>query len=388
MTTAEQLRHVDKSLKARLGRVRSRLVYILQATLGAGLAFYVAHEIFGHAQPFFAPMSVVIILGLSGSDRLQRALELSLGGIVGVVVGTFLVDTLGTGAIHMTIIIGLSLLISSFMTSSQLVSNQITIGAILISTILPPAEMGGLSRALDAIIGAVIGIGMIALIPSSPLSAGRREISKVLGLASSVLSDVASGLRERDPQVIRDAREAVRGSQADINALLAAAKSGKETAQVNPLLWGSMRSIRSLERTLAPVDNAVRGVRVLARRALVLVEDRDHVSATQLELIEELADVCHTLSQMYSRSAKAKRLSEAEEIPELVARLRVVGARAQMSVVEEDHLLSAYAILAQTRSIVVDLLMVCGMSRESAVAALAPTSKHPAYPPELPRDLR
>jgi len=29
------------------------------------------------------------------------------------------------------------------------------------------------------------------------------------------------------------------------------------------------------------------------------------------------------------------------------------------------------------------MLMVCGLSRESAVAHLVPTSSHPAYPPEV-----
>ena len=382
-TTRETLRTVDKSLKARFGRLRNRFVYILQITLGAGLAFFVAHSFFGHSQPFFAPMSVIIILGLSGSDRLKRAIELSVGGIIGVIVGTFLVDTLGTGPIHMTIIIGVSLLIASFVTSSQLVSNQITIGAILIATIMPPEEMGGLSRAIDAVIGAVIGVVMIALIPNSPLRAGRGEVSKVLRVASSVLFDVAQGLREDDPEGIRDALDAVRGTQADINKMLAAAKSGKETAKVSPFLWASKRTIRSLERTLSPVDNAVRGVRVLARRALVLAEDGDHVSPVQLELIEELSDAAHTLGALYSESAREQRLHEAEIIPETIQQLRSIAARAGMDVVADTHVLSAYAILAQTRSITVDLLMVCGMSRESAVAALQPTSEHPAYPPEV-----
>ena len=75
-TTREQLRLVDKSLKSRFTRIRNRLVFMIQSTLGAGLAFYVAHDFFGHEQPFFAPMAVIIILGLSGSDRLKRAVDM------------------------------------------------------------------------------------------------------------------------------------------------------------------------------------------------------------------------------------------------------------------------------------------------------------------------
>ena len=53
-----------------------------------------------------------------------------------------------------------------------------------------------------------------------------------------------------------------------------------------------------------------------------------------------------------------------------------------MDVIPEDGVLSAYAILAQTRSLIVDLLMVCGMSNESALAALVPTSMTPKVEPE------
>ena len=387
LTTRQQLRQMDKSFKSRISRVRSRLLYILQGTLGAGLAFYVAHDFFDHAQPFFAPMAVIIILGLSGSDRLKRAVDMSLGGVIGVLVGTLLVDALGTGPIHMTIIIGLALLIGSFVTGSQLVTNQIVIAAILIATILPPEEMGGFSRAVDAIIGAVIGIAMMALIPTSPLRAGRKEVSKVLGVASSVLGDVAAGLQEKDPPAIQDACDAVRGTQGTINSMLSAAKGGVETARISPFLWSLQRNVRSFERVLAPVDNAVRGTRVLARRALVLAEDGDPVTPAQIELIDELSDIMLDLSDLYShQKAKERAVDEATAIPDIVRRLRIVGAKATLDVVGDGEVLSAYAVLAQTRSIVVDLLMVCGMSRESAVAQLAPTSDHPAYPPEVIED--
>ncbi len=390
MSTRERLRTVDKSLKARVRRVRNRLVYIVQATLGAGLAFFVAHELFGHAQPFFAPMAVIIILGLSGGDRIKRAVDMALGGVLGVVVGTLLVDALGTGALHMTIIIGIALLIGSFVTRSQLVSNQLVIGAILIATIMPPAEMGALSRAIDAVIGAVIGIAMVALIPNSPLRQGRHEISKVLGISSSVLSDVADGLRDDDVDLIREARDAVRGTQNNINSMLEAAKGGQETATVSPFLWGSRHTVRSLEFVLTPVDNAIRGVRVLSRRALVLAEDGDTVSAEQIELLDELSEVAQDLSELYSHTnTKDRRYDEATVIPELVHRLRVLAARAGVDVVDKTgtSVLSAYSVLAQTRSVIVDLLMVCGMSRESAVAQLVPTSATPAYPPEVIADL-
>lgn len=380
ISTRERLRVVDQSVMARVNRLRSRSVYIIQATVGAGLAYWVAHVLFGHSQPFFAPISAVIILGLSGGDRMKKALEMSIGGIIGVAVGDILFEFVGQGPFQITLIVLAGLIVGSFITKSPLVANQIVFGSILIATIFPPTEgMGGLDRAVDAMIGSAIGIVTIALIPNSPLSQARREICKVLGMASSVLSDVSYGLRKDDPELIEDARDAVRGTQSNINSMLDAAKSGREAAEVSPIMWASRRNIRSLERILEPVDNAVRGVRVLSRRAMVLSEDHDEVSKAQLELIDSLSDILQELSELYNHKNRA---DVAHEIPEIVSKLRKVGARASMGVVEEQSL-SAYAILAQTRSIVVDLLMVCGMSRESAVASLVPTSAHPAFPSEV-----
>lgn len=134
------LRVVDRSVLSRLQRIRSRFVYIIQATVGAALAYWVASSLFGHPQPFFAPISAVIILGLSGGDRMKKALEMSLGGIVGVAVGDLLFQVVGQGPFQILFIVGAGLVVGSFITKSPLVSNQIVFGSILIATIFPPTE--------------------------------------------------------------------------------------------------------------------------------------------------------------------------------------------------------------------------------------------------------
>ncbi|MFH0411528.1 aromatic acid exporter family protein [Corynebacterium sp. L4756] len=379
--TRERLQVVEHSLRSRIKRVRSRFPYIVQATVGAGLAYWVAHELVGHPQPFFAPIAVVIILGLSGGDRLSRAFEMALGGVMGVAVGDLLFHTTGSGPLQITMLVFIALIVGSLLTKSVLVSNQIVIGSILIATIMPPnAEVGGLERAIDAMIGSIIGIITIALLPNSPLTNGRNEISKVLAIISSVLADVVDGLRANDHAIIDHAMDAVSDSQTDINKMLAAAKSGKETTNVSPLMWGSRRQMRSFERLLEPVDNCVRLVQVLARRAGVLCEDGDKVSEKQIDLLAELSDIALSLSAVYEKNTK---VIEAQEIPVLINRLRTVAAESGTEVLGKKSVLSAYAILAQTRSVAVDLMIVCGMSRESAVAQLQPTSSNPAFPPEV-----
>ena len=118
---------------------------------------------------------------------------------------------------------------------------------------------------------------------------------------------------------------------------------------------------------------------MLARRAHILCGDNDRVSPEQIELIDALAKACLEISDVYEVDS---RKLQSVAIPRIVNDLRVLGGRAGMDVVGKDGVLSAYVILAQTRSLIVDLLQVCGMSRESAAAVLEPTSASPQYPPE------
>ncbi|ANR63633.1 hypothetical protein C627_13585 [Corynebacterium glutamicum ZL-6] len=377
--TVARLSELDKSLRNRLLRVRSRLLFIVHSAIGAGVAYWIAVEVIKHGQPFFAPMSAVIILGLSGGDRIKRATELTLGCALGVGLGDLLIMQIGTGYWQIFVVVGLALLVASFVSPAPLVSNQMAIGGILIATMFPPGDGGSIDRMIDAFIGGGVGILVIALLSSSPLDAGRHQVANVLGIAASVLEDVAASLKAKDAAKLNNALEALRRSQASVNKLETAASSGKEATTVSPFLWGDRARVRSLYRILAPVDNVIRNARVLARRAVVLTEDNDTVSDQQIHVIEEIADIALRLSDLYEHH---KEISEALEIPELVNRLRQLGSEVGEDIAE-DRVLSAQVILAQSRSIIVDLLQICGMSRESAVAVLVPTSESPAYPPEL-----
>ncbi|MGV0437447.1 FUSC family protein, partial [Corynebacterium mastitidis] len=329
MSTLARLRAVDQSLHSRALRVRKRAWPIVQSAVAAGLAFWVAQRIFGHPVPFFAPIAAVIILGLEGGDRMRRAVEMSIGCIVGVALGDLLFFYLGPGHWQIAVAVALSLLLASFISKSPLVNNQAAIGSILIATIMPPGTVsaitgtGSTGRVVDAMVGSAVGLLVVAFIPSDPLNAGRQEVSNVLGIASSVLQDVSQALRTGDVELMKNTLDAVRGTQGKINAMLAAAKTGRESTTLSPLMWGNWRRVRSLERLLIPVDNSIRNVRVLARRAQVLIEDEDVVSREQVAIIDELSDVALQLSEMYERDAE---INEAREIPVLVNQLRRLGA--------------------------------------------------------------
>ena len=169
--------------------------------------------------------------------------------------------------------------------------------------------------------------------PSAPFAAARQEISKVLSILSSVLDDVSTGISHQDPSELSLALEAIRGTQSDIDAISTATKSGRESTQLSPFFWGARGYIQSLSRTVPPTDNAVRSTRVLARRALVLVEDQGTVSPKQLWILDQLSAVVLDLSELFEITSKA---SLAERMPSVTNRLRSLAAETGLEVLDLD----------------------------------------------------
>nr|WP_231375960.1 FUSC family protein [Corynebacterium aquatimens] len=406
-----------------------RILPALQIGLAAGLAYWIAHEWVGHHQPFFAPVSVVLIVGFSGGERINRAFDISLGCVFGVLLGDLFFAPLGAGGWQIALAVTVSLLFASFFTKSELVAAQCAIGSVLIATILPPGSaVTGIDRTIDAFIGSLVGLVVLGLLPTAPLTAARLEIASVLKVLSAVLSDVSSSLRNAQTtapatsptatptrSAPRDttaaALETIRGTQTGIDAISSATKYGREQARLSPFFWRTRGEVTSLSQVAVPTDNAIRNTRVLVRRALVLAEDRDPVSDTQLEILNELADITLDIAAVYdspfrrlprySRDRSAAlgftktpspfKQARAEKIPELEQRLRVLAAKTGLDVLDvpgqDRPALSAAVILGQSRSLIVDLLQICGVPREKAIATLAPTSDHPGFAPDLTTDL-
>ncbi|MFM8762911.1 MAG: aromatic acid exporter family protein, partial [Solirubrobacterales bacterium] len=53
------------SLRERFMRLRAAAPRAAIAALAAAVSYFIAHELLGHSSPFFAPVSAVIVLGIT-----------------------------------------------------------------------------------------------------------------------------------------------------------------------------------------------------------------------------------------------------------------------------------------------------------------------------------
>ncbi|KAB1503111.1 aromatic acid exporter family protein [Corynebacterium sp. 320] len=363
-------------------RVREKFIFALQAAIAAALALLIAENVFGHENAFFAPMAAVISLGVSAGRRTRRTFELTLGVAVGIGIGDVVIGLIGGGYWQVSLVVFLGIIIASFVDKGVIVATQSANTGVLIATLIPPGSEDTWGRMIDALVGGLLGILVMALIPNSPLRPARHVMSELLAKAALVLDDVATGMKRMDYGLIEEALQQARGTQAAVNNMLNQAGGGAEMVAVSPLYWNAKRHTRTMNRTLGPVDNTMRNTRVLARRAVVMVSDGVEPTPAMHSILSELANEIGHLSAVFSEGGTRGTRRESVEIPEIVRNLQRLAGQCTLDVAEGTGL-SGTVVLAQIRSIIVDTLEVCGYSHESAMAALAPTVESPSVPPEV-----
>ncbi|WP_113704767.1 FUSC family protein, partial [Nonomuraea lactucae] len=255
-------------VRERLATFRVMGPSIAQSAVGAGLAWTIAVEVLGHPQPFFAPIAVLVCLGVALGQRLRRVAELVVGVSLGVGVGDLLVAWIGSGPWQISLVVVLAMSTAVLLDSGTLFMVQAGASAVLVTALLPGNGSGGLDRMLDALTGGAVAIAAMALLPAAPFSLVARHASEVLDALSTVLERAAEAIERRDADLAAEALEEGRGTQAAIEEFHQALAAGKEIATISPLYWHRRARLARYQRAAVPVDHALRNARVLARRTL------------------------------------------------------------------------------------------------------------------------
>ena len=299
--TIRRLAPSRSTWRARARRSRRRLritaLPIVQCSVAAGIAWWVALDLLDHPRPFFAPIAAVVSLGVSMGARLRRSVELVAGVTVGIGVGDLLINFIGTGPWQIALVVALAMAAAVTLDGGAIITMQAASSACLVATLLPPGGGAGIDRMVDALIGGLVGVAVLAIAPTHPVRRARREAAEILGVLAEALRLTADGLTEQRAAPIRSALARVRGTQGQIDSLRANLEGGREISRISPLYWGARERLEKLAATADPLDNAVRNARVLIRRALTVVNDDEILDPRLVDEVEKLA----------SRSRRAAR---------------------------------------------------------------------------------
>ena len=346
------------SLGARLARLRSKGWQIAQCALAAGAAWLIA-DLFGHDTPFFAPIAAVVSLGTSYGQRLRRVIEVTLGVAIGVFVRDLIVVLLGSGWWQLTLIVALAMSAAFLLDGGQLFVTQAAVQSIVVSTLLPDPG-AALTRWTDA--DRRRGRpGRRHRGARGPLRRPREQASVVMRKISGLLRAAGGGDRRRPggAGVGPAGRRPV--DRPPDPGLQSAADEGLSVVASSPFRVRHKGNLRRMVDLVDPLDRALRSTRVLVRQTAVAAYHGRTVPKSYSLLAFDLADAADEV---------ADRLAADDMAVEARPALLAVGAATGL--VERTDELTAEVILAQLRSVVVDLLMLTGLDQIESTDALPP----------------
>ncbi|GII75227.1 hypothetical protein Sru01_02090 [Sphaerisporangium rufum] len=347
-------------MRRRLERLASMAPSILQCSVGAALAWFIAREFLGHPRPFFAPIAVVICVGVAVGRRVRRTAEMVAGVSLGIGVGDLLVAWIGSGAWQIALVVALAMAIAVLLDEGGVFALQAGTSAVLVATLLPPSGVGGLQRMVDALTGGLVALAMVALLPADPVALVHRRGRVVLDELADALEGAAQAIASADLSLAGDCLDKARGSQKAVEDLRAALVSGREIALISPLHWRARGRLARYQAASTPLDHALRNTRVLLRRTIAALRDREPMSPELPDRLRGLAEATRLLRDELAAGADPVRARRGALA--VADGLRASGSR---------HAgISTQVVAAQLRSIIVDLLVAAGTGRAAAAAAL------------------
>jgi uncharacterized membrane protein YgaE (UPF0421/DUF939 family) len=347
---------IRATLQEGLRRVRLNGVMAIQAGVAAGLAWFVAFDLLHHFRPYFAPISAVIVLGAAVGKRRRLAMEMVVGVALGIAVGDALVAVIGVGATQVAAVVVLAILASTFFGGSSVTAGQAAASAVLVATLAPPS--GGIytSRFLDALVGGIVGLVVMALIPVNPLRRVQRDAGAALMVLSDALTAAAQALERGDLGLARKALDALRRAEDEYANFRDSLIMGQETTAVSPLRWSARSGLLRYVDVAVHIERATRDLRVMQVWIVAVIRDHEPVPADLPRSLHSLSKAVATLRQELD-----------EDIEPLRTRDMVLDAvREAWSAYTNRVGFAGGSVVAQVRGAAVDLLVAAGLAPADA----------------------
>jgi uncharacterized membrane protein YgaE (UPF0421/DUF939 family) len=348
------------SVRARIRRLRARSWHIGQCAVAAAVAWLIARSLLDHPAPFFAPVAAIVSLGTSYGQRLRRVAEVTAGVALGVGIGDLFVRWVGTGWWQIAVVVALAMSSAVLLDAGALIVTQAGVQSVVVTTLLPNPH-AGLSRWLDAVIGGAVALVAATVVPRAPLRRPRQEAADVVRLLADLLREAGRSAQDGDQERAVRTLTRARDEDSSLDDLRAAAAEGLHIMASSPFRRSRDQEVRRMADLVVPLDRALTNARVLIRRSVHLARSGSRLPPEYAELIEDLAAAVDLIESELRMGRMA-----------VGARASLIAVAQETSTVPRSDVLSVEVILAQVRSIVVDLLQAAGMDGDAALAAIPP----------------
>lgn len=304
---------------------RAPLLQVVKSAVATIGAWLIAGWLVPGPLPVFAAIAALLVVLPSVNQSFAKAIERSLGVIVGVVIATGLSLLLGPQSWVVLLAIVVAMLVAWVFRATPGMGNQVAISAMLVLALGSSSPQYALDRIVETLIGVAIGIIVNALIVPPVLTApARRDLGMLGAEIAASLDRLAAALpAAQTPAQLQELMLHARLLRPMQAAAEASISAGEESLTLNPRRSqrGDLLEMRALLDTLSPIVTQVIGMTrayfdhyddTLADEPTVhAIAEQLHRAGHDVRLAVQVADVAPEPS------------SETSAIPALTAPLRV-----------------------------------------------------------------
>lgn len=303
---------------------RMPLLQVLKSAVATIAAWLVAGWLVQGELPVFAAIAALLVVQPSVNQSLGKAVERSIGVILGVLVASGLSLALGQSTWVILVAVVVAMLVAWALKMTPVTSNQVAISAMLVLALGASSPEYALDRVLETLIGAAIGIVVNALIVPPVAVAPARE--QLAGLGGELAASVDR---------LADALEQTR-SQADLEGLMIEARllrpmrdaadtaiaAGEESLTLNPRRSAHRHELRQLRELLTKLSPIVTQLIGMTRAFADHYDETLHDEPTVRAIAEQLRRVAHDV-RLAARVAEPEPEPLTSETPALTSALVV-----------------------------------------------------------------
>jgi uncharacterized membrane protein YccC len=244
---------------------RIPVLQVLKASVATIAAWLITSWVMPGPLPIFAAIAALLVVQPSVNQSFGKAIERSIGVILGVIVATALSLAFGEHAWVVLVAIAAAMLIAWGLKMTPGTSNQVVISAILVLALGAASPEYSLQRIVETLIGAVIGVVVnVLIVPPVAVAPARRDLGLLGGELAASLDRLAAALESPqspaqlqglllEARLMRPMRDAADASIAD----------GEESLTLNPRRSAhrtELAEMRALLDRLSPIVTQVIGM--------------------------------------------------------------------------------------------------------------------------------
>jgi uncharacterized membrane protein YccC len=244
---------------------RVPILQIAKASVATIAAWLVAGWLIPGPLPVFAAIAALLVVQPSVNQSFGKAIERSIGVILGVVIATGISFAFGQSSWVILLAIVVAMLVAWALKMTPGTSNQVAISAMLVLALGASSPEYALDRVIETLIGAAIGIVVNALIvPPVALTPARRDLALLGGELAASLDRLASALETpQSPAGLQQLMVEARLMRPMRDAADASIATGEESLTLNPRRSAHRTELaeqRSLLERLSPIVTQVIGM--------------------------------------------------------------------------------------------------------------------------------